>query len=172
MISKELFTKIINELLEDYNRGFEKDRLLTKAFGGDSSVFQENILLDRMLKILKDLKANIDKPISSILTLNTFAHTMGAAGVGAQAAIVFGEQWQSLVAFILTLLVLYITEIYPKTYAALYWKRFLVPTAYLISFLIKVTYPFIWVGTKITNYIQKNKSPSCFRHSMPARAIV
>ena len=54
MISKELFTKIINELLEDYNRGFEKDRLLTKAFGGDSSVFQENILLDRMLKILKE----------------------------------------------------------------------------------------------------------------------
>ena len=54
MISKELFTKIINELLEDYNRGFEKDRLLTKAFGGDSSVFQENILLDKMLKILKE----------------------------------------------------------------------------------------------------------------------
>ena len=36
MINKELFTKIINELLEDYNRKFEKDRLLTKAFGGDS----------------------------------------------------------------------------------------------------------------------------------------
>ena len=112
----------------------------------------------KSIDLVKNMKSDIDKSISAILTLNTFAHTMGAAGVGAQAAIVFGEQWQSLVAFILTLLVLYITEIYPKTYAALYWKRFLVPTAYLISFLIKVTYPFIWVGTKITNYIQKNKS--------------
>src|SRR5574344_1291217 len=112
----------------------------------------------KSIDLVKEMKGDIDKSIASILTLNTFAHTMGADGVGAQAAIVFGEKWQSLVAFILTLLVLYITEIYPKTYAALYWKRFLVPTAYLISFLIKVTYPFIWVGTKITNYIQKNKS--------------
>lgn len=111
----------------------------------------------KSINLVKEMKGDIDKSIAAILTLNTFAHTMGAAGVGAQAAIVFGEQWQSLVAFILTLLVLYITEIYPKTYAALYWKRFLVPTAYIISFLIKVTYPFIWFGTKITNYIQKNK---------------
>ena len=118
----------------------------------------KNSYSQKSIDLVKEMKGDIDKSISAILTLNTFAHTMGAAGVGAQAAIVFGEQWQSLVAFILTLLVLYITEIYPKTYAALYWKRFLVPTAYLISFLIKVTYPFIWVGTKITNYIQKNKS--------------
>ena len=59
------------------------------------------------IKLLKELKANIDKPISSILTLNTFAHTMGAAGVGAQAQILFGTEWQALIAFILTLLILY-----------------------------------------------------------------
>ena len=117
----------------------------------------KNSYSQKSIDLVKEMKGDIDKSISAILTLNTFAHTMGAAGVGAQAAIVFGEQWQSLVAFILTLLVLYITEIYPKTYAALYWKRFLVPTAYTISFLIKVTYPFIWLGAKITNYIQKNK---------------
>ncbi|WP_198304769.1 CNNM domain-containing protein [Arcobacter vandammei] len=117
----------------------------------------KNNYSQKSIELVQNMKGDIDKSIASILTLNTFAHTMGAAGVGAQAAIVFGEKWQSLVAFILTLLVLYITEIYPKTYAALYWKRFLVPTAYIISFLIKITYPFIWVGTKITNYIQKNK---------------
>lgn len=111
----------------------------------------------KSIDLVKEMKGDIDKSISAILTLNTFAHTMGAAGVGAQAAIVFGAKWQGVVAFILTLLILYITEIYPKTYAAIYWKRFLVPTAYIISFLIKVTYPFIWFGTKITNYIQKNK---------------
>ncbi len=118
----------------------------------------KNSYSQKSIDLVKEMKGDIDKSISAILTLNTFAHTMGAAGVGAQAAIVFGEQWQSLVAFILTLLVLYITEIYPKTYAAIYWKRFLVPTAYTISFLIKLTYPFIWFGTKITNYIKKNKT--------------
>ena len=41
----------------------------------------------KSVKLVKDLKSNIDKPISSILTLNTFSHTMGAAGVGAQAQI-------------------------------------------------------------------------------------
>src|SRR5574344_2768196 len=106
----------------------------------------KNNYSQKSIELVQNMKGDIDKSIASILTLNTFAHTMGAAGVGAQAAIVFGAKWQGVVAFILTLLVLYITEIYPKTYAALYWKRFLVPTAYTISFLIKVTYPFIWLG--------------------------
>lgn len=111
----------------------------------------------KTVQLVKDLKSNIDKSISSILTVNTFSHTMGAAGVGAQATIVFGEQWQSLVAFILTLLVLYISEIYPKTVAAVYWRRFIVPSAYIIHFMIKITYPFVWVATLITDYIQRNK---------------
>jgi CBS domain containing-hemolysin-like protein len=59
----------------------------------------------KSVKLVKDLKSNIDKPISSILTLNTFAHTMGAAGVGAQAQILFGSEWQTAIAFILTLLI-------------------------------------------------------------------
>ena len=41
--------------------------------------------------IFISLKDNIDKPLSAILTLNTVAHTVGAAGVGAQAINVFGE---------------------------------------------------------------------------------
>ena len=72
------------------------------------------------INILKDLKANIDRPISSILTLNTFAHTMGAAGVGAQAQLLFGNEWQAVIAFVLTLLILYFSEIVPKTIGALY----------------------------------------------------
>jgi len=108
-------------------------------------------------KILKDLKSNIDKPISSILTLNTFAHTMGAAGVGAQAQILFGNEWQALIAFILTLLILYLSEIIPKTIGAIYWKNLLVPAAYIISFMIKITYPLVWFSGLITSYISKGK---------------
>lgn len=108
-------------------------------------------------KKLKDLKANIDKPISSILILNTFAHTMGAAGVGAQAQLLFGNEWQTLIAFVLTLLILYVSEIIPKTIGAIYWKNLLVPAAYIISFMIKVTYPLVWFSSLITNYISRGK---------------
>ncbi|AXH10780.1 transporter [Malaciobacter halophilus] len=107
--------------------------------------------------ILRELKSNIDKPISSILILNTFAHTMGAAGVGAQAQNLFGEEWQTLIAFVLTLMILYFSEIIPKTIGAIYWKKLLIPSAYIISFLIKVSYPLVWISTFITDYISKNK---------------
>jgi len=112
---------------------------------------------ENAIVLLKDLKSNIDKPISSILTFNTFAHTMGAAGVGAQAQILFGEEWQTAVAFVVTLLILYVSEIIPKTIGALYWKKLLIPSAYLISFLVTITTPFTWVSSLLTNYISKNK---------------
>ncbi|MDD5157465.1 hemolysin family protein [Sulfurimonas sp.] len=113
---------------------------------------------EEAIRMLKELKSNIDKPISSILTLNTFAHTMGAAGVGAQAQVLFGQEWQTAIAFGLTLIILYLSEIIPKTIGAIYWKRLLVPSAYLISFLVKVTYPLVWFSGLITNYISKGKA--------------
>lgn len=109
------------------------------------------------INLLRDLKLNIDRPISSILTLNTFAHTMGAAGVGAQAQLVFGSELQTVIAFVLTLMILYAAEILPKTIGALYWKSLLVPSAYAISFLIKITFPFVWFSGFITNYVSRGK---------------
>ena len=110
------------------------------------------------VEILKELKSNIDKPISSILILNTFAHTMGAAGVGAQAQILFGQEMETLIAVLLTLAILYFSEIIPKTIGAVYWKKLLVPSAYLISFLIKITFPLVWISMFITNAISKGKT--------------
>ena len=110
------------------------------------------------VEILKELKSNIDKPIASILILNTFAHTMGAAGVGAQAQILFGQEMETLIAVLLTLAILYFSEIIPKTIGAVYWKKLLVPSAYLISFLIKITFPLVWISMFITNSISKGKT--------------
>jgi len=107
--------------------------------------------------MLKDLKTNIDKPISSILTINTFANTMGAAGVGAQAQIIFGKEWQTAVAFAVTLLILYVSEIIPKTIGALYWKKLLIPAGHIISFFVTVTTPFTFISSMLTRYISKNK---------------
>ncbi|MCK9473813.1 CNNM domain-containing protein [Sulfurimonas sp.] len=112
---------------------------------------------ENLVNKLKGFKLNIDKPISSILTVNTFAHTMGAAGVGAQAQILFGEEWQALVAFVVTLLILYLSEIIPKTIGALYWKKLLVPSAYMISFMMTISTPFTWFSSFLTKYISRNK---------------
>lgn len=101
-------------------------------------------------KLLAKVKNNLDKSISSILILNTFAHTMGAAGVGAQAIKIFGEQKETLIAFLLTLAILYFSEIIPKTLGATFWRALAIPSAYMISLLVKLVYPLVWVSSLLT----------------------
>ncbi len=102
-------------------------------------------------RVLKEVKENLDKSISSILILNTFAHTMGAAGVGAQATKVFGVQWETLIAVLLTLAILYLSEIIPKTLGARFWKQLALPAAQVIRWLVKLLYPLVWVSARLTN---------------------
>ncbi|MEP2300235.1 MAG: DUF21 domain-containing protein, partial [Kangiellaceae bacterium] len=89
-------------------------------------------------KNLIKVKEDLDQSLSSILILNTFAHTMGAAGVGAQAAKVFGAQWETLIAVVLTLAILYFSEIIPKTLGATFWRKLAVPSAFIITWLVKL----------------------------------
>lgn len=95
---------------------------------------------------LHQMKEDIDRPLAAILSLNTIAHTVGAAGAGAQAAVVFGEASTGVVAAVLTLLILVFSEIIPKTLGAVYWRsitpvvvRFLVPTIILMWPLVKLS---------------------------------
>lgn len=93
--------------------------------------------------ILEELKSRVDRPLAAILTVNTMAHTFGAAGVGAKVVEVFGNQWLALGSIILTLTMLYFTEMIPKTVGALYWKKLAPICAYPIKWLIIITYPFV-----------------------------
>ena len=90
------------------------------------------------VKKLTRLRSNLDRPLAAILTANTIAHTVGAAGVGAQAAVVFGNQSIGLTSAILTLLILVFSEIIPKTLGALYWRQLALPFAVLIDGLTKI----------------------------------
>jgi len=121
---------------------------------------------------LLSLKANIDNAISSILILNTIAHTMGAAGVGAEATRIFGIQWQSLIAVVLTLLILYLSEIIPKTIGATYWRELSKPTAYIVLFLTKVLKPLLWISSQITKRIQKQGGHGPTREEISAMAEI
>ena len=108
-------------------------------------------------KTFIDLKNNIDKPLSAILSLNTVAHTVGAAGVGAQAVKVFGEASFGIVSAILTILILVITEIIPKTIGARYWRNLARITYFIIKGSIIITYPLVVFSSVITNMISKNR---------------
>jgi len=107
---------------------------------------------------LEKQKKRIDLSIGAILTLNTFAHTLGAAGVGAEAVKIFGEEYMFYVSAILTILILVFSEIIPKTIGAYYWKQLAVPSSYIISFLVFITYPLVIVMNKITALISKDKN--------------
>ncbi len=100
--------------------------------------------------IMIKLKQNIDRPLSAILSLNTVAHTVGAAGVGAQATIVFGEEYFGLVSAILTILILVLTEIFPKTIGARYWRELSGVSAVIIRAMIFITYPLVIASSFIT----------------------
>jgi CBS domain containing-hemolysin-like protein len=109
---------------------------------------------------LKTVKKDIDKSISAILTINTFAHTIGAAGVGAEAQKLFGDKYIALTSLVVTLLILYLSEILPKTIGARYWKALAPVSARVILALITITYPFALISTLISRLFGKESAHS------------
>lgn len=121
-------------------------------------------------KVVERVKNRLDQSIASILILNTFAHTMGAAGVGAQAANIFGARWETLIAVVLTLVILYFSEIIPKTIGATYWRQLAIPSANIIYWLVKLVYPLILVSELITKSFRKDKKQDVSREEIIALA--
>ena len=109
--------------------------------------------------LLKKYKQDIDKPISAILTLNTIAHTVGAAGVGAQSQEIWGDEFFALTSAVLTFLILVLSEIIPKTIGASYWRQLAIPAARIIHTLVVVTYPFVLLSEFITHFFSSNHQP-------------
>ncbi|GAB7086829.1 CNNM domain-containing protein [Marinifilum fragile] len=97
------------------------------------------------------LKENIERPLSAILSLNTIAHTIGAAGVGAEATKLFGEVYFGVISAVLTFLILIFSEIIPKTIGALYWRNLAMVSGLIINAMVFLTYPLVI----LTGYISK-----------------
>jgi CBS domain containing-hemolysin-like protein len=105
--------------------------------------------------LLKRIKTNLDKPLSAILSLNTISHTVGAAGVGAQAVEVFGDTYVGVVSAVLTLLILILAEIIPKTIGTTYWRELALVSARIINGMIIIAYPLVIIAEFITKYFAK-----------------
>lgn len=108
-------------------------------------------------KKLRKFKHDVGPALSSILTLNTVANTIGAAGVGAQATIVFGEAYFGIVSAVLTLLILIFSEILPKSIGARYWRGLALPIARIINVMIYISYPIVLFSRLITKLISGGK---------------
>ena len=119
---------------------------------------------------LMRVRERLDESLASILILNTFAHTMGAAGVGSQALQIFGARWETLIAILLTLVILYFSEIIPKTLGATFWRPLALPAAVLINWLVKLVYPLVWIATRLTRLFSRKQENEVTREEIIAMA--
>ena len=111
---------------------------------------------DSSAKTLQKLRDNLDRPLAAILTANTIAHTVGAAGVGAQAALLFGNEYLGIISAVLTLLILVFSEIIPKTIGAVYWQSIAPLFGKLIAGLTTLLLPFVWMSERLTRLISRS----------------
>lgn len=121
---------------------------------------------------LQQLKQTIDRPLAAILTLNTIAHTAGAAGVGAQVGVVFGDGYLALASAVMTVLILVLSEIIPKTIGAKFWRGLAPFLPATLNFLILCLKPFIWLSDQITKRIGGESHDIDVRSEIKALAIV
>lgn len=142
--------------------------LLTLTPSAINAAKAENL---RWAERMEHYKADIDRPLSAILTLNTVAHTMGAAGAGAQYARIYGEAGEAIFAAALTLAILVATEIIPKTLGSRFALQLAGFTSAILPVLITAFAPFVWLSRKITRWIAPEAAiPAKQREEMLALA--
>jgi CBS domain containing-hemolysin-like protein len=124
--------------------------------------------------LLNKLKQeNIDRSLAAILTLNTIAHTVGAIGSGAKATAVFGSAYFGMFSAVMTLMILFLSEIIPKTLGAVYWRRLAGLTGQFVRWLIYLLYPLILISEMLTKWIARGKTVHAFnRNEFIAMALM
>ena len=125
----------------------------------------------RLAERLKEYKADVERPLAAILTLNTFAHTIGAAGAGAEAAGLFGNDLITVFSVILTIGILVLSEIIPKTLGAVFWRGLTPFAAAVLRPLIWITYPAVLLSQGLTKLLARgHKEGGVSREEVAAMA--
>ncbi len=122
---------------------------------------------------LKTLKQNTDRPISAILCLNTIANTVGASIVGSLVYEVYGDALVGAFSTVFTLAILFFSEIIPKTIGTSYWRKLAIPASSIISGMIFISYPLVWILEKFTKLISsRSEQVSVSREDISAMVSV
>ena len=124
--------------------------------------FVEAVEQDRpkLAKSLRNLRTDIERPLAAILSLNTIAHTVGATGAGAQAGVVFDDFGVGVFSALLTLGILVLSEIIPKTLGATYWRGLAPFTVRVLPVLIVIQLPLVWMSQALTGLLKSGKGQS------------
>jgi CBS domain containing-hemolysin-like protein len=120
-----------------------------------------------LIKIIR--QENIEQSLAAILTLNTIANTVGAILSGAKATVIFGSAWFGVFSALMTVAILFISEIIPKSLGAIYWQKIAFPVAVYVRLLTLGLYPIVVVAKKIALIIAGDKaSNSMTRNELTA----
>ncbi|ABM00574.1 CNNM domain-containing protein [Shewanella amazonensis] len=119
---------------------------------------------------LRAQKDNVEAPLVAILTLNTISHTVGAAVAGAQAAHVFGDHMLGVFSAVLTFIILFFSEIIPKTLGANYWRTLAPSVSLALLWMERATKPLIWMSQQVTKLLGKGEEGQYIRQEMSAMA--
>ncbi|MFP5520318.1 MAG: CNNM domain-containing protein [Bdellovibrionia bacterium] len=117
--------------------------------------------------LLEHLKENIDRPISAILTLNTLSHTLGSAAIAYQVQNIWGDEAVTLSSFILTFLILLLSEIIPKSIGNNHWKSLIPVAPYIIQGMIIILYPFVLMSEWVSKiFASDSEAPEVTREEI------
>ena len=148
--------------------------LLEACFLSISGVYIQSQLKKgrKFAVLLRTFKQNMNRPISAILTLNTVANVVGAAGVGAQAHLLFGSSYVAVFSGILTFVILIFAEIIPKSLGASHWRTLAPFCSYIIKYLIYLTYPMVWISEKLNKLMSKKLRTAVTKEEIIAAAEI
>ena len=137
-----------------------------------SYIAQQKLIRPKLYDQLKALKDRIDQPLAAILTLNTVAHTVGATGVGAQVTLIYGDGYLGIASAIMTILILVLSEILPKTIGAKYWPQFAPILPATLNGMIFILKPFIWMSDHIIKLLGGEHHDHDLRQEIKALTVL
>lgn len=117
---------------------------------------------------LTKLKHNMDTPLAAILTLNTIAHTVGAAGVGAQVAAIYGQAFLGLASGVMTLAILILSEILPKSIGAKYWRQLTPAMCNTVNVMVLTLKPLLYISDFIMGAFSAEEDNSTLKEEIRA----
>lgn len=105
--------------------------------------------------ILEHLIERIDRPLSAILTLNTITHTAGSALIALQVQRQFGDELVTVASGLMTIGILFISEIIPKSIGANHWKTIAPMAGFIIQIMILILFPFVKISEYLNHILKK-----------------
>ena len=109
-------------------------------------------------QLLEQFKHNLDGTISTILTLNTAANTLGALLIGAMASRLFGDTAIGIISGGLTLCILIFSEVIPKNLGVIYRVQLQPHSVYPLLWSHRLVFPISWFCRWIVRFVIGKKT--------------